>query len=94
MLNTTPAKVDNVSAVAHTELSERAGNGRTDAPQLPQVQVPHGTTTAFRPVTKSLTAQTILPPNLEELNIELAILLREIDLAKLPLNNEEGPATR
>ena len=56
MLNTTPAKVDNVSAVAHTELSERAGNGRTDAPQLPQVQVPHGTTTAFRPVTKSFTA--------------------------------------
>ena len=56
MLNTTPAKVDNVSAVAHTELSERAGNGSTDVPQLPQVQVPHGTTTAFRPVTKSFTA--------------------------------------
>ena len=56
--------------------------------------MPHGTTTAFRSVTKRLTAQTILSPNLEELNIKLAILQREIDLAKLPLNTEEGPATR
>ena len=63
-----PRKLINVSAVALTELSDRAGNGSTDSHQQQQVLEQHGKTTAFRSITKSLKDQEIMSPTLEEFN--------------------------
>lgn len=94
MENTFSAIETNQGAGAMVELPDRADNGCAAAQQLPLVQVPDGTTTAFRLCTKGPTAREISPSTLQGLNAKLASIQSKIGDAEHALRAQGGAATR